>query len=91
MSEKIIDEVMELVEEYGAECEHGGYKFGYVTLQAIRAMVGEVISHGNVQERKPLSDCQIKFVEDSVHFHESVDWNLRFARAIERAHGIGEE
>ena len=28
-------------------------------------------------------------IEKRVHFHESPDWPIRFARELERAHGIG--
>lgn len=38
--------------------------------------------------RKPLSEEEIKRIDDSTHFHESPDWSLRFARAVERAHEI---
>jgi len=41
--------------------------------------------------RHPLMDEQIKLIDDSTHFHESPDWSLRFARAIEKAHGIKEQ
>lgn len=41
-------------------------------------------------QRKPLTDEEIKRIDDSTHFHESPDWSLRFARAVERAHGIGD-
>jgi hypothetical protein len=36
----------------------------------------------------PLTDERINLIDKSTHFHESPDWCLRFARAIERAHGI---
>lgn len=52
----------------------------------------EAIGAGGVESlrgAKPLTDEQIKMVDDSTHFHESSDWNLRFARAIEKHHGIG--
>ena len=42
-------------------------------------------------KREPLTDEEIKRIDDNTHFHESTDWYVRFARAIERAHGIGGE
>ena len=39
--------------------------------------------------RKPLTEQQIMEIEKRVHFHESLDWPIRFARELERAHGIG--
>lgn len=41
--------------------------------------------------REPLTDERIRLIDSGTHFHESSDWSLRFARAIERAHGIGSE
>ena len=38
--------------------------------------------------QEPLSDDEIKRIDDGTMFHESSDWSLRFARAIEQAHGI---
>lgn len=38
--------------------------------------------------RLPLTEEQIKSIDDRTHFHESPDWPLRFARAIEVAHDI---
>lgn len=52
----------------------------------------EAIGAGGVESLrgdKPLTDNQIQAIDDSTHFHESPDWNLRFARAIEKHHGIG--
>lgn len=52
----------------------------------------EAIGAGGVESlrgAKPLTNEQIKMIDDSTHFHESSDWNLRFARAIEKHHGIG--
>lgn len=64
-------------------CQKWGIKVGtkLYTEQQLRAMVEE--------SPKPLTDEQIKRIDDSTHFHESSDWELRFARAIEKAHGIG--
>lgn len=39
----------------------------------------------------PLTDEEIRRIDDETMFHESPEWSLRFARAIERAHGIGNE
>lgn len=39
-------------------------------------------------KREPLTDEEIKIIDDGVHFHEAPDWSLRFARAIEAAHGV---
>ena len=38
---------------------------------------------------KPLTEQQIMEIEKRVHFHESPDWPIRFARELERANGIG--
>lgn len=35
------------------------------------------------QERPPLTDERIREIDDETHFHESPDWPVRFARAIE--------
>jgi hypothetical protein len=43
------------------------------------------------REWRGLTEEEIKRIDDSTHFHESPDWSLRFARAVERAHGIGEK
>lgn len=40
-------------------------------------------------ERRPLKNELIRLIESSTHFHESMCWAIRFARAIEAAHGIG--
>ena len=42
-------------------------------------------------KRKPLTDDEISRIDDATPFHENVEWEVRFARAIERAHGIGGE
>jgi hypothetical protein len=39
--------------------------------------------------QQPLTEEQIQMIDANTHFHESPDWPVRFARAIERAHGIG--
>jgi hypothetical protein len=31
-----------------------------------------------------LSDDEIRALDDATHFHESLDWTLRFARAVEQ-------
>ena len=62
-----------------------------IALRHARAEL-ESIEAGGVESlsgAKPLTDEQIKRIDDSTHFHESLDWNLRFARAIEKHHGIG--
>ena len=40
--------------------------------------------------RWPLTNEQIQSIDNSTHFHESPDWPIRFARAIEAAHDITE-
>ena len=40
-------------------------------------------------QRQPLTEEEIRSIDKSTHFHESPDWEVRFARAIERKHGIG--
>lgn len=42
-------------------------------------------------KRNPLPDEEIRRIDDATPFHEVSDWAVRFARAIERAHGIGGE
>lgn len=42
-------------------------------------------------KREPLTDDEIRRIDDATPFHEDVEWEVRFARAIERAHGIGGE
>lgn len=52
--------------------------------QAITAIMAALAEPG----QEPLSDDEIKRIDDGTMFHESSDWSLRFARAIEQAHGI---
>ena len=42
-------------------------------------------------KRKPLTENQIRRIDDDTPFHEGPEWLVRFTRAIERAHGIGGE
>lgn len=74
-----IQEFMGLVEEY-KDVAIGGFS-GWDERMAIESKLRELV-------REPLSDKVIKMIDDSTHFHESTDWPIRFARAIERAHGI---
>ena len=53
---------------------------------AIQSKLRELVELCSVRE--PLSDEVITMIDDSTHFHESTDWPIRFARNIERAHGI---
>lgn len=69
-----IQEIMVLVEGYH-EDGNASYK------DAIESKLRELV-------REPLSEEEIKMIDDSTHFHESTDWPIRFARAIERAHNI---
>lgn len=43
-----------------------------------------------VQETTPLTDERIRQLDDETKFHESHNWSVRFARAVEAAHGIKE-
>lgn len=54
---------------------------GDAAIKAIKAALAE-------PWQEPLSDDEIKRIDDGTMFHESSDWSLRFARAIEQAHGI---
>ena len=40
-------------------------------------------------QRKPLTEEEINRIDGATPFHEDTAWLIRFARAIERAHGIG--
>ena len=73
MQDKILV-IMGLVEDYH-EYGHTSYK------DTIESKLRELV-------REPLSDEVIKMIDDSTHFHESTDWPIRFARNLERAHGI---
>ena len=42
-------------------------------------------------KREPLTDDEIRRIDDATPFHEGAEWEVRFARAIEQAHGIGGE
>lgn len=42
-------------------------------------------------KRKPLTENQIRRIDDDTPFHEGPEWLVRFTRAVERAHGIGGE
>lgn len=66
MSEKIIDEVMAMVEKYGDECEAHGHGAGIDTYQSIRAKLREVL------ERKPMSNTEISL---AAHNSDPGDWN----------------
>jgi hypothetical protein len=46
---------------------------------------------GLMLDAEPLTDEEIRQIDSDTHFHESRDWPVRFARAIERKHGIGEQ
>lgn len=99
MSEKIIDEVMGLVECYGGMKQNSGIECAnkeeadfYESvasdhLESIRAKLREVL------ERKPLTVEQIAEIDDQVlqeppFKKRRIGYCERFARAIERAHGI---
>ena len=58
--------------------------------QEIAALRAALVEPVQEPQRKPLTEEEIRRIDDGTHFHESPDWSLRFARAIERAHGIGE-
>ena len=98
MSEKIIDEVMGLVDSLWVSVVSGGYLDAGRTHDAIRAKLREVL------ERKPLTDEQLADalraggIETQYHtdFLRRETWTTcgsmdprKIARAIEKHHGIG--
>ena len=92
MSEKIIDEVMALVEEY-KDTAISGYS-GWEESEAIRAKLREVL------ERKPLTDVDVQIEannEDDFDWNDlghKKTWHKGFAagfRAAECTHKIGAE
>ncbi len=90
-----IQEIMGLVESLAQSSVKWGHASAFInedgckehrdlaiaTHKAIESKLRELV-------REPLSDDAIKMIDDSTHFHESTDWPIRFARAIERAHNI---
>lgn len=84
-----IQEIMGLVDDYGSAVEatcssDGGCAESHAETRAYKAIQSKL----RELVREPLSDDVIKMIDDSTHFHESTDWPIRFARAIERAHNI---
>lgn len=59
----------------------------YNQVKEINEMV-ELID-GLMLDADPLTDEEIRQIDSDTHFHESRDWSVRFAKAIERKHGIG--
>ena len=78
-----IQEIMGLVDDV-LGCDSAGYQFE--CKRQIQSKLCELVELCSVRE--PLSDEVITMIDDSTHFHESTDWPIRFARNIERAHGI---
>lgn len=66
---------------------------GFVGMSAAETIhcLASLLQDSNKKNYTPLTEEQIRRIDDSTHFHESFDWNIRFARAIERWHGIGVE
>lgn len=60
----------------------------YIVAKKVIDKLKKVLDNPEVVN-SPLTDEQIKRIDDQTHFHESFDWNIRFAKAIERWHGIG--
>lgn len=83
MSKKIIDEVMELVEKFGDECEQYGHCSGTATYQSIRAKLREVL------ERRPMDYHTVSMAHLGIGAVGQLDVTERIVRWTERAHGIG--
>ena len=83
-------ELKQLGESGDADFWNGEDPEEYKVAQKVIDKLQEVLNNSHL-ESVPLTDEQIKRIDDSTHFHESFDWNIRFARAIERWHGIGVE
>ena len=47
--------------------------------------LGYLQRHVASSEWQSLTDAEIQALDKSTHFHESPDWGVRFARAIEQA------
>lgn len=97
--ENVVQEIMRMVDEYvNAEIDYrvalkidvgvrSAEKSSYEAESLLESKLRELVGN-SFSVREPLSDGIIKMIDDSTHFHESVDWPIRFARAIERAHNI---
>ena len=48
-------------------------------------MMDTRVSFREIREWQSLTDAEIQALDKSTHFHESPDWGVRFARAIEQA------
>lgn len=48
-------------------------------------MMDTRVSFREIREWQSLTDAEIQAIDDATHFHESPDWEARFARAIEQA------
>lgn len=56
----------------------------------VRAQENATQLAGQVHETTPLTDERIRQLDSATKFHESHNWSVRFARAVEAAHGIKE-
>ena len=54
------------------------------------ALCAQFFLAGHGAQVAPLTDERIRQLDDATKFHESHNWSVRFARAIEAAHGIKE-
>ena len=95
--ENVVQEIMGLVSTYaqmhrasfmGSAKENSAYRSeADKTRNKIESKLRN-LAENSFYVREPLRDEVIKMIDDSTHFHESTDWSIRFARAIERAHNI---
>lgn len=63
--------------------EHDWGDADMVAMDNLSAALAAAPRPPTAPERKPLTDERIREIDDETHFHESPDWPVRFARAIE--------
>ncbi len=77
------EQALEALEEYSPIPKDGPWhKRHHKAITSLRAALAE-----DAMQR--LTDEEIRRIDDATPFHEGAEWAVRFARAIEQAHGIG--
>jgi len=87
----LTDEILRIGEILGLKTTSSDYN-AFKVMEVIKQLIDASRLASKPMKKRPLTDAEIRTIQDMCHL-KNVGYNnfiMRFARAIERAHGIGE-